>query len=345
MVTDGGAVGAQPVALSVVVPFLDERDVLPAFVAELRPALDGLGIPYEVIFVDDGSTDGGPEWLVNATAGDWPAARVVVLTRNFGHMAALMAGLDCTVGDLVATMDADLQHPPAVLVDMIRTARNSGVDVVQGVRQDGAGNSPMPRRFTSRAYYRTMTRLAGVPVIPGSADFRVITRRVVDELSELPENSRVYRLLIPWMGYRTVLVPYASPDRAAGKSKYSLSRMVGLAWTSLTAFSSGPLRLATAVGVLTGLLGGVWLGFVVVSWLLGNTVPGWSGLMSAVLILGGVQLLTIGVVGEYLAVVLDQVRGRPAYVLAAPPALPLGDRVSGAGASTPASAGSRGGNG
>lgn len=302
--------------VSVVTPFLNEREVLPAFISALRPVLEALAVTYEVIFVDDGSTDGGTQMLREEVFVSWPQARVLRFTKNFGHMAALTAGLDASRGAFVATMDSDLQHPPAVLAQMLDVAMSSSVEVVQGLRMDNGRSTSATKRAFSRVYYRMMSRLAGVELRPGSADFRVLSRRAVDELVALPESTRVYRLLVPWMGYSTAYVPYQVGERGAGRSKYTVRRMIGLGWSSLRSFSTGPLRLATATGMLTGILGVLWSLYVIVSWAMGNTVPGWSGLMCAVLILGGVQLVTIGIVGEYLAVVLDQVRGRPTYVLA-----------------------------
>lgn len=301
--------------LSVIVPFLNEAEVLPSFVRELRPVLDAAAISYEVLFVNDGSTDDGPRWVAEQLHAEWPQAHLINLTRNFGHMAALTAGLNAAQGDYVASMDADLQHPPAVLAEMFTLARTTGVPVVQGLRQDRTGQEGWRKRVFSRWYYTIMSKLAGVTVQPGSADFRVMSRQVVQELRALPESARVYRLLIPWMGYQTVFLSYEVGTRRAGRSKYNYARMISLAWSSLKSFSSGPLRVATGFGIFTGVCGSFWLLYVLVSWYLGNTVPGWSALMSALLILGGVQLVTIGLVGEYLAVVLDQVRGRPTYIV------------------------------
>ena len=302
--------------VSVIVPFLNEEQVLPMFVRALQPQLDALGRKYEVIFVDDGSSDGGPDLLLLELTPQWPQVRLIRLTRNFGHMAALTAGLEAARGQFVASMDSDLQHPPESLREMLDIACTSPVDVVQGLRVDNAESQPRYKRALSSVYYRIMSRLAGVNVLPGSADFRVLSRRVVDELVALPESTRVYRLLIPWMGYTTTYYSYNAGVRSAGTSKYGLTRMIKLGWSSLRSFSTVPLRLATSLGLLTAAFGALWTLYVLLTWAGGRTVPGWSGLMCAVLILGGVQLVTIGIAGEYLAVVLEQVRGRPIFVRA-----------------------------
>ena len=249
-------------AVTVIVPFLDEEQALPLFVAALRPQLDALGCRYEVVLVDDGSSDGGPVLIERDVIPKWPAVRLVRLSRNFGHMAALTAGLQDARGDFVASMDSDLQHPPEALREMLAIARDSRVDVVQGLRVDTKDSQTRYKRALSAFYYRLMSRLAGVSVLPGSADFRVLSRRVVDELNALPETTRVYRLLIPWMGYTTAYYSYEAGVRSAGTSKYGLFRMIKLGWSSLRSFSTVPLRLATSLGLLTAAFGALWTLYV-----------------------------------------------------------------------------------
>ena len=310
------------VFLSVVVPFLNEEEVLPRFVSVLRENLDDLQVTYEVIFVDDGSTDGGATWLAELCASSWPHARVLGLTRNFGHMSALSAGIDQSTGEWVAMLDADLQHPPELIGPMLDSAVTSGAYVAQAVRVDRDGESSM-KRMTARAYYGTMRRFGAVESPGNAADFRVINRVVVEQMRGLPERERVYRMLIPWLGYPTVYLEFQAPPRAEGTSKYSMTKMIQLGLSSITSFTTAPLRIATGAGALLGTFGLVAAIFVILNWALGEPSSGWPSLIATMLILGGVQLLAIGILGEYLAKVYEQLKARPLYVLQPPAAAPL----------------------
>ena len=315
-----------PAFLSVVVPFVNEEEVLPSFVSVLRENLDELQVTYEVLFVDDGSTDGGAAWLAELCASSWPQARVVGLTRNFGHMSALSAGLDQSRGEWVAMLDADLQHPPELIGEMLDLAIHNGAYVAQAVRVDRGGDSSM-KRMTARAYYGTMRRFGAVEAPGNAADFRVINRVVVDQMRGLPERERVYRMLIPWLGYPTVYLEFQAPPRTEGTSKYSMSKMFHLGLSSLTSFTTAPLRIATGAGALLGTFGLVAAIFVILNWFFGEPSSGWPSLIATMLILGGVQLLAIGILGEYLAKVYEQLKARPLYVLQ-PPAMAPGAQVA-----------------
>lgn len=309
------------VFLSVVVPFVNEEEVLPNFVSVLRENLDELQVTYEVLFVDDGSTDGGAAWLTELCASSWQQARVVGLTRNFGHMSALSAGLDQSLGEWVAMLDADLQHPPELIGPMLDLAITNGAYVAQAVRVDRDGDSSM-KRVTARAYYGTMRRFGAVESPGNAADFRVINRVVVDQMRGLPERERVYRMLIPWLGYPTVYLEFQAPPRTEGTSKYSMSKMIQLGLSSITSFTTAPLRIATGAGALLGTFGLLAAIFVILNWALGEPSSGWPSLIATMLILGGVQLLAIGILGEYLAKVYEQLKARPLYVLQPPSAAP-----------------------
>jgi dolichol-phosphate mannosyltransferase len=299
--------------LSVVVPLWNEEAVVAALVARLRPVLDGLGRPYEVVAVDDGSTDGTPAMLA-AARDAWPALRVLRLTRNHGHQVALTAGLDVARGDWVVTMDGDLQDPPETIPAMLEAAEREGVDVVYARRSDRRTDSPF-KRVTAGAYYRVLRRAAKVEVPADAGDFRLVSARVVTALRALPEGHRVYRVLIPWLGFPSAVVSHPRDARAAGRTTYTVRRMAVLAADSVAAFSTAPLRVATALG-----LGGALLCFLlavgaVVAYLLGHTVPGWASLTVGMLFLGAVQLLCLGVLGEYVGRILDEVRHRPPYTV------------------------------
>jgi glycosyltransferase involved in cell wall biosynthesis len=300
--------------LTVVVPCYNEVETLPLLQARLRPVLDGLGHSYDVVMVDDGSTDGTGD-LLHAMAGSWPQLRPVLLARNVGHQTALTAGMDHAEGDYVVTMDADLQDPPELIPVMLERATAEYVDVVYARRSDRSKDSHF-KRWSAAAYYDIVRRTADVELPDNVGDFRLLSRRVVLALRMLPERHRVYRLLIPWLGFPSAVVEHRRDPRAAGTTKYSLRRMVGLAWNSLTSFTTSPLQLATTVGAsaaLLALVGGV---LVIVSFLLGRTVPGWASVAVAVMFLAAVQLLCLGVLGAYVGRIYEEVQRRPMYRVA-----------------------------
>lgn len=300
--------------LSVVVPMYDEEEALRPFAARLRPALDELGCEYEVVAVDDGSTDRTAE-LLDAERLRWPQLRVIRLRRNSGHQAALAAGLARARGRYVASIDADLQDPPEKLPEMLRLAQRDGLDVVYGVRVD-RGRDSLFKRATAGAYYGLMRRLAG-PWVPRQAgDFRLLSRDAVDALTALPEHAPVYRLLVPSMGFASGTVSYARAERVAGRTKYPVGRMLRLAADSVTNFSAAPLRLATWLGLVSFCCCLLLIAFGVGVFLAGSTVPGWTSLFITVLFLGALQLICLGLLGEYVARIYATVQNRPTYQVA-----------------------------
>jgi polyisoprenyl-phosphate glycosyltransferase len=303
-----------PPYLSVVIPIYNEEAVLGLLTERLRPVLDGLDVPYEVVAVDDGSTDATALVLVRI-ADSWPAVRVVRLRRNSGHQAALTAGLHLARGQYVASIDADLQDPPEKIAEMLAMARDRGLDIVYGVRNDRSTDS-LAKRSGAAAYYRLMRRLVGKRVPAHSGDFRLLSRAAVDALKSLPEHRPVYRLLVPWLGFPSGEVTYRRERRAAGQSKYPLSKMVRLAWDSITNFSPAPLRLATALGTFTFVLCVLAVLVTMASYAAGHTVSGWASLIIAVLFLGGVQLVCLGLLGEYVGRIYAAVQRRPGYFVA-----------------------------
>jgi polyisoprenyl-phosphate glycosyltransferase len=306
--------GAMAPELSVVVPMFNEEQVLPLTAARLRGVLDGLGVGYEVVAVDDGSGDATAGVLAGLRAG-WPQLRVIRLRRNSGHQAALLAGLMRAGGRFVVSIDADLQDPPEAIGAMWRLARAEGLDVVYGVRADRGADSWF-KRVTAGWYYRLMRRLAGGQVRAHAGDFRLLSRAAVEALRGLPERGPVLRLVVPWLGFASGEVGFRRAERAAGRTKYPLSRMAALAADSITSFSAAPLRVATWLG-LAGML--LCLGLTaaaVAAFLLGATVPGWASVYVAVLFLGAVQLLCLGLLGEYVGRLYTAVQNRPAYFIA-----------------------------
>ncbi|TDB84016.1 glycosyltransferase, partial [Micromonospora fluostatini] len=297
-----------------VIPMFNEEGVLPLLAHRLRATLDGLAEPYEVVAVDDGSTDGTPARLTGLRA-DWPQVRVLRLRRNSGHQAALLAGVFRARGSYVVSLDADLQDPPEVIPEMLRRARADDLDVVYGVRADRSRDTVF-KRWTATGYYRLMRRLVGKQVPAQAGDFRLLSRAVVAALRDLPERAPVLRLVVPWLGFPSGEVTYQRAERAAGRTKYPLSRMAGLAAESVTSFSAAPLRVATWLGLAGVAVCGVLLVVAVAAWAAGATVTGWPSLYVAVLFLGAVQLLCLGLLGEYVARIYTAVQARPAYLVA-----------------------------
>ena len=300
--------------LSVVVPMFDEEEALPLLVARLRPVLDDMATSYEVVAVDDGSTDLTPALLERARR-TWPELRVVRLRANAGHQAALSAGLVRAGGRFVVTLDADLQDPPEVVAEMLAVARDQGVDVVYGVRSDRSSDSRF-KRHSADLFYRVARRLTSTRGPDHAGDFRLMSRATVDAVNTLPEHNRVLRLAVPALGFRSAQVPYVREHRAAGRTKYSLGRMLTLSIDSFTGFSTAPLRLATALGVGGAVVAALFALYVVVNRLVGQPVAGWASTVVIVVTMGAVQLLCLGLLGEYVARMYLQMQGRPAYFVA-----------------------------
>jgi dolichol-phosphate mannosyltransferase len=300
--------------LSVVIPMYNEADVLPLLVNRLRPVLDGLGESYEVVAVDDGSTDATAAQLFGLRRA-WPQLRVIRLRRNSGHQAALTAGLHRAFGQYVVSLDADLQDPPEKIPEMLTLARTQNLDIVYGVRSDRSTDT-VGKRSTASLYYRLMARLSGVKIRSNAGDFRLLSRATVDALKQLPERQPVYRLLVPWLGFPSGEVTYVRERRAAGRTKYPLRKMIALAADSVTNFSAAPLRLATWLGLLSFFFCLCMIIYVAVSYILDATVRGWASVIATVLFLGGAQLLCLGLLGEYLGRLYSAVQGRPAYFIA-----------------------------
>lgn len=299
--------------LSVIVPMYNEEEALPALVGRLRPALDGTGVSYEVVAVDDGSADRTAE-LLEEFRQTWPELRIVKLRGNSGHQAALRAGLHSSVGAYVASIDADLQDPPEKIPEMLDLARAQNLDIVYGVRTDRSTDSGFKRR-TAGAYYWLMRRMVGKQVPSQAGDFRLLSREAVEALKALPDQHQVYRLLVPWLGFPSGQVTYHRDERVAGETKYPLSKMIRLAVDSITNFSAAPLRLATWLGVVSFFTCFVMIAVTLAVFLVGKTVPGWTSLFVAMLFLGGVQLVCVGLLGEYIGRIYTAVQGRPTYFI------------------------------
>ena len=307
-------VGAPAPELSIVVPMFNEEAVLPLLVGRLRPVADGLDTAYEVLAVDDGSTDSTPILLQRLTR-EWPQLRVVRLRANAGHQAAISAGLARSRGGYVVTLDADLQDPPEVIAPMLAAARAEAVDVVYGVREDRSSDT-LFKRVSARAFYWLIQRLSGMRTHTDAGDFRLMSRATVDAVNALPEHGRVMRFVVPALGFPSTHIGYRREERAAGRSKYPLGKMIRLSLDSVTGFSIAPLRAATWLGVLGGLGALGVLAFALIARALGHVTPGWTSTVVAVASMGAVQLLCLGILGEYVGRTYAALQARPAYFIA-----------------------------
>jgi polyisoprenyl-phosphate glycosyltransferase len=299
--------------LSVVVPAFNEQEVLPEFHHRTCAVLDGLAMDYEIIYVNDGSSDDTLAVLTMLRATDGHV-RVVDLSRNFGKEIALTAGLDHAAGDAVVVIDADLQDPPELIPQLIDRWRD-GYDVVyaQRIRRDGEG---AVKRLTAYLFYRIIRKVSNIDVPSDTGDFRLLSRRAVDALGQLRERHRFMKGLFAWIGYPQVAVPYHRAARFAGKTKWNYWNLWNFALEGITSFSGAPLKVATYIGLATA--GSAFaFGFYIMlqTVILGNPVPGYPSLMVAIAFLGGMQLLGIGVLGEYLARMFDESKNRPLYLL------------------------------
>lgn len=300
--------------LSIVVPVYNEEDVLPLLVQRLRPVTDSLGTSYEVVAVDDGSTD-ATAVVLQRIRREWPELRIVRLRANAGHQAAISAGLAVARGDYVVTLDADLQDPPEVILQMLAVAREDRVDVVYGVRSDRSSDSAF-KRLSARAFYRVIRLISGTQAQSDAGDYRMMSRATVEAVNSLPEHNRVLRFIVPALGFPSASVPYKRDERAAGRSKYPLAKMLRLSIDSVTGFSIAPLRAATWLGLTGGLAAVALLVYALVAQLVGHTLPGWTSTVVAVAGVGAVQLLCLGILGEYVGRMYAMMQARPTYFIA-----------------------------
>lgn len=301
--------------LSVVLPARNEALNLPEMLARIHAVLMPDNVAYEVIAIDDGSTDNS--WAVMQDLRTrYPTLRLIRLSRNFGKEAALNCGLEVASGQCVVTLDCDMQHPPETIRDMLAAWRNGG-EIVMTLRQGREHDHPL-RRALTRGYYYFMSRMSEIDIPIGLGDFNLYDRRVVQAILQLPERNRYMKGVVSWVGFKRVTVPVKIAPRLHGRSQFPLLRLVGFAILGITAFSNVPLKIWSAFGVgfsLFALIYGVYL--TVDTLIYGVDVPGFASLMVAVLFLGGIQLISLGVIGEYLGRVFNEVKARPLYLIAA----------------------------
>lgn len=301
-------------SLSVVVPMFNEAQNVSALLARLKPVVEAVTSDWQILLVDDGSTDGTPSHVREA-AREEPRIELLALARNFGHQMALSAGLDHARGQVVVTMDGDLQHPPELIGQML-SLYLEGNDVVYTVRSSEQGASTA-KRWSSGLFYRIFNLLSPVRILEASSDFRLLSRSAVDCLKAMPERHRFLRGLLPWTGLRSAVIPYDPEKRFAGSPKYSALRSLSMGLDAALSFSRLPLRMATLMGLLTTLACFAYFVFSLAKWWRGSgdVVWGWTSLIATTLFIGGVQLVCVGLLGEYVGRIYEEVKRRPLYVV------------------------------
>jgi len=301
------------VSLSVVIPLYNEAEVFAELIARLQSVMDVLPFSVEVLLIDDGSSDFTPALIRRATEED-RRFRGLILSRNFGHQIAVTAGLREARGEAVAILDGDLQDPPELLGDLYARLQE-GYDVVYAVRRHRKESAW--KRAAYHLFYRLLRRMATIPIPLDSGDFSMMRRCVVDAVNQLPERHRFVRGLRSWVGFRQTAYLYERARRAGGQPKYTLAKLLRLALDGIFTFSETPLRWATYAGCLAALAASVWGAYIIVWRLLdGGSLPGFATLAAAVLLLGGMQLISIGILGEYIGRIHNEVKGRPLYLVA-----------------------------
>lgn len=306
------AMESREIYISCVVPVYNEQDVILSFLEKLRGELDKLAKRYEIIVVDDGSTDGTVQKLLSLP--EHSHTKVLGFSRNFGKEIALTAGIEHATGDVVVLIDADFQHPVEQIAIFLQYWAD-GYDMIYGVREDRDNESWFKRNFAN-LFYWVMRKITKIDMPENAGDFRLMARNVVDVLNRLPERTRFMKGLYAWVGFKKIGVPFAVQKRAAGKSTWGFSRLTELAITGVTSFSDVPLRVWGWIGFIISLISLVYAIFIITSTLLyGTDLPGFPTLVVAIMFFGGIQLLSIGILGEYIARIFTEVKQRPKYII------------------------------
>jgi dolichol-phosphate mannosyltransferase len=299
------------VIFSIVVPVFNEESVIDEFAKRVLKVMDSLGKPYEIIFVDDGSTDATFR-KASLLASKSQAVKALRLSRNFGHQIAITAGMDAASGEAVVVMDGDLQHPPELIPEMARKWAE-GFHVVNTARMETEG-IPLKKKLFSKIFYKVINIDSEVPIYPDAADFRLMDRAAVEAFRQLREQDRFVRGLTSWIGFKQTSVPFNAPERHSGKSKYTLRKMLKFAVNGITSFTTLPLKAVGTFGLIVAAASFFYAAFALYEKIvLGITVEGWTSLLVGILFLGGVQLISIGVLGAYIARIFTQVKNRPLY--------------------------------
>ncbi len=303
----------KPIFISILAPMYNEQDNLELFFQRIEKTLDGITQEYEIICVNDGSKDGTLRDLVAHHRRNF-RIKVINLSRNFGKEIALSAAIDYANGQAVVPIDADLQDPPELIVEMIKLWKQ-GFDVVYAVRRSRKGESFL-KRLTAGAFYRCMKKLTPLQIPPDTGDFRLMDRKVVDALKQLPERKRFMKGLFAWVGFQQTSITFVREARHKGKTTWNYWKLWNFALDGVTAFSVRPLKIWSYIGLIISLTSITYASFLILrTMILGIDIPGYASLMVAVLFLGGVQLITLGIIGEYLSRVFEEVKGRPLYLV------------------------------
>ncbi len=298
--------------ISIIVPLFNEDGNIQVLYDALLPVLEKISEEYEIIFVDDGSKDRSFE-LISKICLQNNRVLGISLSRNFGHQIALTAGIEHASGDVVVTLDADMQHPPEIILDLYNKYKE-GYDIVNTIRTETA-DSGVFKKVTSHYFYKLINNLSDIHIEPSAADFRLMNRKTVDAFLQLKEKDRFTRGIISWMGFKQAQVEYTAPNRFSGKSKYSIFKMFRFAADGITSFSAKPLRISFFAGLIVSFIGLLYAIYAVVEYFAGKTIPGWASILVSVLIIGGIQLISIGIIGEYLARVFNEAKNRPLYLV------------------------------
>jgi glycosyltransferase involved in cell wall biosynthesis len=299
--------------ISLIVPVFNEQDVIEIFLDKTSSVMEQAGLDYEYLFVNDGSTDETLARLIELSAVN-PRIRIINLSRNFGKEAGMTAGIDHVRGNVMIPIDVDLQDPPELIPDFVEKWRQ-GYDIVYGVRSSRDDDSMM-KRASAGWFYDLFNRLSAVHIPDNAGDFRLIDERAIEVLRQLPERNRFMKGLFAWVGFHSIGVPYSRPARVAGKTKWNLRKLWNFALDGIFSFSTVPLRVWSYVGVVISCLSFVYASFIVIRTIvLGIDLPGYASLLTVVLFLGGIQLLSLGIMGEYIGRLLIEAKQRPVYII------------------------------
>jgi glycosyltransferase involved in cell wall biosynthesis len=298
---------------SVVIPLLNEEGNIQVLYDALVPVLEKITADYEILFVDDGSKDGSFQ-RIQQISNHNDKVLGISLSRNFGHQIALTAGMEHACGELVVTMDADMQHPPEVIAELYKKYQEGNYDIINTLREETADSSAF-KRISSNWFYKLINKLSDIHIEQSAADFRLMNRKTIDAFLQIKEKDRFTRGLISWMGFRQTNISYVAPARFSGKSKYSITKMFRFAADGITSFSARPLRISFFAGLSSSFIGLLYAIFAVIKYFMKETIPGWTSILVCILIIGGIQLISIGIIGEYLARVFNEAKNRPLYLI------------------------------
>ena len=298
--------------VSIIIPVYNEVSNLGMMLDAIRQAIHSLPYEYEVIFVDDGSDD-DTLGFIKQLATVHPEVRFISFSRNFGHQNALKAGFDLSVADAVISMDGDMQHPPAMLPELLQHWE-AGNDIVYTIRKDQQ-ELPMMKRKTSDFFYRILNRLSSIELEKGTADFRLLDKRVVTVLKDIKEDDLFWRGLVKWLGFKQVSITYEPGQRIAGKSKYTYRKMMEFALRGITSFSTKPLTIAIYLGFASALISFFYIPYALISYFSGHAISGWASVIVTIAFFGGIQLMILGIIGMYLGKLFMQSKQRPHYII------------------------------